>query len=73
MWNILYYKPPLFFHCLSCFFLNSQLLWIAICCSCAFQISNTFQVRRKVKEIAGLLKVAEKEESLLEAMWEKGL
>lgn len=30
-------------------------------------------MRRKVKEIAGLLKVAEKEESLLEAMWEKGL
>lgn len=26
-----------------------------------------------MKEIAGLLKVAEKEESLLEAMWEKGL
>jgi len=36
MQNILYWKPLLLFHCLSRFFLNSQLLWLAICCSCAF-------------------------------------
>lgn len=63
LWNIFYYDSFLYF-----FFTVSLLpeLPAPAASNMPFKISNTFQARRKVKEITGLLKV-------VEVIWENSL